>query len=619
MTYQQQIRIAQELQRRRQQAQQGAMSSIGDMTSTTGNILSMVGNMPGQDSNMALSGIGGGLQGASAGIASGNLGAALGGGIMGLAQGLLRSAQNKSEMAQQEYDRERTLIQDKTVGAFRGYYGKGGEVTADGEEQEIVPIQAEKYNSVVETILLPDLSIVDSKATVKHDKMKSNEITDVVPVGSRVFSAQPNKAIKNDLKEEEDFLGYDPIEYNENKKTKPIKEVLFSELFKKDRKLTPAELLGRVRTKFKTSDREQDVFTEVTNEENLSSRIPYVDRLIALVEKEKLPKRDMKVAKYRDGGKVQSFQDSGLVLDYFGEVDEVFDTQEGVSRNEFDRRGQMYNNLFNRQQLRTGLGTTLGTLTNALQQTYVKPALQTSTYAPQMFERPDNSMLANQRQQLEAQRRASVSALQASGARPAQIAQYLSGAQTGISNAMNDANTKYNLDALQQRRGEAGYRAGIANANIQELARTDNMTTANQNTKFGQMGDTFQRGLQGMGNIDVNRTQVGEQNRKTYFNDLMQSALNKLNMRGRGLQYQIGSDANTTRRNELNQFQNNRTMQSLRPSYSVQPMQNNGGVFDLDQVGMPNLSPYNYTLPLTEEDIFDLGQVPTDPNQSTYW
>jgi hypothetical protein len=177
-------------------------------------------------------------------------------------------------------------------------FQEGGEVQ-DGQEGGPVPIQAEKG----ELAVLPDLKIVNVNAKKKHKNMPDNKVTDILPAGSFVASANDKMAVSKKEAENISF-GYEAGQYEEGKSGSIPKELTLADIMKKD-KMTPAEILKKVESMYKVSNRENDPFTELADAENLGSRAPYVEALKFLYETKK-PKKQASPENMMLGGFVSN-------------------------------------------------------------------------------------------------------------------------------------------------------------------------------------------------------------------------------------------------------------------------------------------------------------------------
>lgn len=169
----------------------------------------------------------------------------------------------------------------------------------DGGEVELTPIQTEKG----EIAVLEDTTISEVKSDDVHDNMDDEDITDILPVGSWIFS--DNVKVK---KEDADVIfGYSQPLYEETSNKTKVEEINFNQLFKENEdELSAAELALRIKKKFPINDVEEgNLLTNAANTENRISRQPYLEVLKMITE---LHTDDnlMGVAQFKKGGKVKS-------------------------------------------------------------------------------------------------------------------------------------------------------------------------------------------------------------------------------------------------------------------------------------------------------------------------
>ncbi len=150
--------------------------------------------------------------------------------------------------------------------------------------QEEAPKEVEVQTEKGEMIMLPDGSIVKVKAKKLHKHMKDSQVTDVLKEGTYVASNDKSTSISQAMANAIS-LGYSQVAYDEldDMPAEP-KELLFGDIFGKAKKLVPAQIAKRIKSKFKLTDREDDAFATKTKEENLSSRMPYTMTLQAIAE-----------------------------------------------------------------------------------------------------------------------------------------------------------------------------------------------------------------------------------------------------------------------------------------------------------------------------------------------
>lgn len=183
------------------------------------------------------------------------------------------------------------------------YYAEGGSVEQQAPPA-MTPIQTEKGEMFIHL----DTAITPVNAKKLHKHMDDDEVTDIVPEGTYVASA--DKGIKMTKDQADDIvMGIKTSPYEENKKGKIPEKQLFSELFGKGaKKLTPAEMAMALLKKFPTVDKssdftKNDIFTELTNQENIESRLPWLQQLIEFNES-KRQKDPGELSQFKHGGKV---------------------------------------------------------------------------------------------------------------------------------------------------------------------------------------------------------------------------------------------------------------------------------------------------------------------------
>jgi hypothetical protein len=203
----------------------------------------------------------------------------------------------------------------------------GGEVRfnyQEGGEVGLVPIQTEKVGNQPEMIIHIDGTITPVNATKRHSRMESDEVTDILPEGSYIASA--DKAMKINYKDaDEVVIGIKTSRYKEGVQGSPPKEITLASLWPSGdtRSKTPAELLGLLSRKMPIIDRSDkldqgnDIFTERTNQENLQNRIPYLAEIVALSEKKRMGKKGGNVESFKDGGAVKI---EGIPHAQFGDI-----------------------------------------------------------------------------------------------------------------------------------------------------------------------------------------------------------------------------------------------------------------------------------------------------------
>lgn len=186
-------------------------------------------------------------------------------------------------------------------------YQEGGEVN-----QEPIPLQAEKG----EWFSTPDGMLAKVKAKESHKKQDKDNVSDVLQPGSFIYSddkkliIDKTKKIKGiDLKEI--TFGRGPIEYKETEQTPLPEEIKFINIMNKT-KMTPAQIAAQIYAKYPSTDREKDAFSIVANEQNKTSRMPY----LAVLQELNKRKQTKQPQQFKYGGLVQHYQEGNEVSSY---------------------------------------------------------------------------------------------------------------------------------------------------------------------------------------------------------------------------------------------------------------------------------------------------------------
>lgn len=213
-------------------------------------------------------------------------------------------------------------MNNHTVDQSTGYYQQGGDVQGeqaivikDGNSYFTPPmpmgiktidpnspyqhIQTEKG----EMMMMMDGGIVPTKATKLHKNMKKDEVTDIVPVGTFVFSDFDKKKLKKE-KLDKIKIGHSPVQYSEEGEAIELKESSMGDYMTKAEQ-TPAEIAKNILSKFPISSRKKDIFADITNEQNRVNRLPYLAKLVELNGSKKT---DKQIDEMKMGGKVKKYE-----------------------------------------------------------------------------------------------------------------------------------------------------------------------------------------------------------------------------------------------------------------------------------------------------------------------
>ena len=421
------------------------------------------------------------------------------GGLMGPAAGLLggvgsflfsnymTNIYQNAMLEQQDQNRYLNARVEPDKGRIPFNMEDGGFVSLFGEGTE--PIQTEKG----EVVVLPDLSITKVGAKKKHKKMKDDEVTDLLPEGSYVFSAKS----KITQKEAEDIkLGRTPMKYEEGKMPSQPEEINFAEYVTKS-KQTPAEIAKNIAKEFPIYEEEGDILTKRANAENKASRQLRLGILAELNESKKPKKERLEAVPQAQYGYDNEFYGGGMFDDLAMLNEQMYNDQLRRSRNLNLSSG-----------LLSGIGLGAGTLFNLAQNPVETPALRTNRFAREAFARTPQSIVQSQMAELEAPAASQARALTTAGVDPRSLNTMLS---TTNANVLREKNRMMGDQAernSQLDRDYYRYLMGVEDANTASTVNAQNATNTNINQLLtGQFGlvSGFLENLGNIGSSSFNR------------------------------------------------------------------------------------------------------------------
>lgn len=548
----------------RRQAFRDRVSEIPDIASGIGSLLEQVSIRDDGSSNPRVAALAGGLRGGAAGASLGPLGI-IGGALLGGASSFGAANQSNADFFDNKALNEAFNLSAKTVSP--SIFGKGGLIDGD----QFVPVQME----LDETYVTEDLNIYDSKATDKHEKMDDEEISDVVKNNSFAFSNRKELRMSDHA---DDVLGYGVAHYSEDGRfnlDKVTMKDIFGDSKKKIKFSEAAKLIRKHYKVVREDDKNADLLTKITNQENKQARAPFVNQLVKIHEdldddniEPIVPQKFGKGGKMRKKKKVKKYMPGGFIDDPIGgysyiddngnviSVDEngnetivqrgdSLNTQLGSLGLELDRLEQANEqnfattnrdtrSLFNRLNTRNGLASILQGAAVGLQSTQVNPRLQDARFVDQMFDTLSPAV----GDQLVSEGFSRANSLVANVARSNPRAALQLGPQL-FDSALRGANsTRLNLiqDRLNQDRGKARFLNRLGNVNRAERIRADEATRNLVNRKRRDLANVGVNFLQNRDRLDVNKFQLDRQairERNDNNLSLFQNRLNVNSMRDR--------------------------------------------------------------------------------------
>lgn len=397
---------------------------------------------------------------------------------------------------------------------------------------QLIPIQTEIKETV---FLLPTGDLVDTNARKRHSKMSENEVTDIVPEDSYVFSQFGDaKIYRDDASQIVMQIKTEP--YNTKKTAKMPEVKTLGDVMTKN-VMSPADLTRVVSNMFKTVDLD-DPFTVQTNEANKFNRNAYLHAIMGLAEYDKARKgieNDYQTQMQDQGPAMVAKQGGTVKMNY--KVPKAFDPLSLISLvpsligviNDFsDKKRLKQNTALNAADIRdyeqkayanNDASTVISGLGTILQDTKVTPVINDTSYL-------DDINTNNMAYLDTASRRLTADAfnnrLDTSSMTPQQAMlfaerdnanRYESLAKSTVDLARTRAASfeKYRL-----LKGEAD------NANNASRVGAENATRAGNNSRLGILSGIISGGLENKTNIAANVLDANMANRGNYASNISQ-------------------------------------------------------------------------------------------------
>lgn len=477
------------------------MSNIGMATGAVGSILGVAANTPDTALNQGLTEAAGAFQGASIGSKFGPLGI-IGGAVLGKIAGKGTYLTNQSNYDTQEYLKNRNYMNNHTVDQSTGYYQQGGDVQGeqaivikDGNSYFTPPmpmgiktidpnspyqhIQTEKG----EMMMMMDGGIVPTKATKLHKNMKKDEVTDIVPVGTFVFSDFDKKKLKKE-KLDKIKIGHSPVQYSEEGEAIELKESSMGDYMTKAEQ-TPAEIAKNILSKFPISSRKKDIFADITNEQNRVNRLPYLAKLVELNGSKKT---DKQIDEMKMGGKVKKYELGTLKPSQ--PAGEVQLTPQQALYGEYQKlidnyKGQFKSNS-NYGRAASAIGHGIGALGSATQSARVDPTLKSTKFLRQSYSHVPQYLKDYQVSTTQKPLDTLARNLGRAGYSGNQLQAILSGAAARTQDATNRSMYQYNMNDVAQDQKYNMAMQGVEDFNNASLATAGNEQRGLENAKLAR-------------------------------------------------------------------------------------------------------------------------------------
>lgn len=506
--------------------QQGVKQNLGNvgrqvldnsrgLLGLAGGLETGLANAPGFAPDPTQGAIGGALSGVSAGAALGPLGAlvgGIGGGLLGYAS----TADKRGQYESLKLMKEKQRVKDRTVDPYLGvmYAEEGGLL----EDLELTPVQTE----VGEVVLLPNGTLSDTKAKLTHEEMDKDDVTDVLPVGAFIFSNSDKKLNLSD-KLKDTVMGYGLAQYNEFDDNE-VKTVKFGDILtnkvKDEKEITFAELAKSIRETFSTKPENKDIFSNITNVENLKGRLPFLKKSMKLQEEKMGDSKLESLQTMKYGGHVKKYPEGGPITmeDLMKQYQDFLN--ESKTNNELEKNsglaeyGSLKNKLTNINILGNGV---VKPLFSMLQSPYVQPAYEGTNLAGAMFrsgsEQGVNAIANNNMGSVNSL----AGQLLAQGYNPTEVNNYTASARNQATGINNDLRLKNLLKNEQLDRDKYTFLNAVRNNNEKADANALNTSIDNQNKQISQVGEGLTNGLTQQAKIETDSTDSSRQLMKDYI------------------------------------------------------------------------------------------------------
>lgn len=169
------------------------------------------------------------------------------------------------------------------------------------EDFGLTEIQTEKG----EVSFLPDGSIPDVKAKELHKNQDKNNVTDIMPSDSYIFSNDPKmkfseKSKLGNVELKDIYLGKSVFKYKENEVTPGPEKIMLKDMFFNGSKkeLTTAEIAKNIKKNLPVVDLKNDYYADRAIAENKEQRVEYLTILKGLNEFKKPKEKGIPKAQY---------------------------------------------------------------------------------------------------------------------------------------------------------------------------------------------------------------------------------------------------------------------------------------------------------------------------------
>lgn len=533
------------------------------------------------DINVGGAALGGALQG----IAGGGI---LGGVIGGIG-GFASAVNNKVDYEESERRKNKSYIQNNTVQPFSGLYETGGQVQA---ALNLSVAQTEEGESMV----LPDGTFTKVAAKKKHSEMEDDDITDLLPDGTLIFS-EKLQFDPSEIEFEEDLLGYGTDVYKEGQVPNKITKVLFTDIIG-DKKMSYSDAAKMIAKKYPiNTENDKDVLTMKTNNNNMINRTELFGKLFELQELQKDPElNDMEelnsIPKYSLGDIVGDpnrlyLANDDIFKNLYNQTLDSISRMEAENQVEFDLSKKEYSGLNNRLVNSNVLNTGVNLLGNLAQSTTEDPLLKDAAFANMIYKQTPNSIIDNQIQQLRGNSNSMASGLLNSGLDPRLVPSLMAQNQDASLDAESRLRSAQLSDQMLQDRSRGKFLQDIRNSNNLALATAGNDERTNRNQVISNVAKNISSGIVSNSSLDSSNI-ANQRDVRKQFNDA-RNTLEEARRQADARNANFSAMDQYLRENMISKLSNNSVNNS-----TVQPIQPQVNTSQIERLPMQPLPNYQF-------------------------
>lgn len=626
------------------------------LMSLMGGIQTGLANKPGYAPDVSQGISGGALSGLSTGFSMGGPMGGLIGLLGGGALGFMNSGQKREDYETALERSRKQRVKDRTVDPFMGvlYAEEGGITPGEILSEDLSPVQTE----IEEMVLLPSGILTHTKAEEEHDDMDDDDITDILPAGSIIFSNSKDKMLEITEELKDTVLGYGTAFYSEEGELSEVEGVEFEDVLDEGKKsMTFSEVALNIKNKFSTVDNKNDIFANISNVENMAARMPWLTKLVELQDKAMGTTSlgvNRQAPAFKYGGVVKKYVDGGLIdiimntlkkqniWPYGGPGDGsgggpgagtgnglggdnselsiedliqkhiyfLDNTKSNLETENQDRAAgnkELFNKLNNNNIMANAV---IGPMGYLMQNTQVKPAYTDTNLSGAMYRPGSNQAAQGIANTGLGQANALAQELMRQGVNPTDAISMTASARNSATNSANEINFKQLQKNEQLDRDKYTFLQTARTANDAADVKAYNDTTDNQNKVIAGLASSGQTFMKDASSIDVATNTWRTQRAKDYYDSITNLDKSTVDLSTKLYEIDAAKQESAAREEAMRKF-----LESLKTGTSSG---GSGGGTDGTGNGGSSETPYQPGDPVKSPDVGDTPkpyEPPADANK----